>query len=160
MESERVDIMEKPNVIACDVYRTILFGDDPENCVPARSGFVQFAKSCISNGIILVTSSDNGTELVKIDLRVSGVPLELFTEHFRMESGQPKNFVPILEHFGIAPKSLLVFGDRLDLDVEPAIRQGCRAILVPPYYSLQDDFDWMSILHFVTEPVDYSSEPV
>jgi len=152
--------MKTPTVIACDVYKTILFGDDPENCVPARTGFVEFARRCVSKGIVLVTSSDNGTELVRIELEVCGVPLELFSEHFRMESGQPKKFQPILERFGIDPEELLVIGDTLDLDVNPALRQGCRAILVPPYNSLQDSFDWMSILHFVTEPVGYDSEPV
>jgi FMN phosphatase YigB (HAD superfamily) len=141
-------------------YYAILFGDDPENCVPARNGFVQFAQNCISRGIVLVTSSDNGTDLVKIDLRASGIPLELFADHFRMENGQPKNFWPILERFKIDPRDLFVFGDRFDLDIDPAMRQGCRALLIPPYDSLQDSFDWMSVMHFVTEPVGYSSEPV
>jgi FMN phosphatase YigB (HAD superfamily) len=152
--------MDTPTVIAFDVYKTVLFGDDPENCVPARNGFMQFAQSCISKGIALVTSSDNGTDLVKIDLSASGIPLEMFTDHFRMESEQPKNFWPILERFSISPRRLFVFGDRLDLDIEPAMRQGCRALLIPPYDSLQDSFDWMSVMHFVTEPVDYNSEPV
>jgi len=136
-------------VIAFDVYGTILMSDDPENCVPAREGFIEFAEKCIQNGIKLVTSSDNGTELVKIDLIESGVPLYLFSNHFRMAKGKPKNFGPIIERFNIKPEELLVFGDRQDLDIDPALEQNCMAHIVPQYNSLDDYFDWMSVLNSV-----------
>lgn len=130
-------------VIAFDVYGTILATDDPENAMPPRRGFVQFAKLCIEKGIILVTSSDNDLLLTKIDLEESGVPLEIFTEYCEMERGQPKNFKPIVDFFGIVSSELLVFGDRLDLDINPALGQGCRGVLVP-VYNYSDQFDWMS----------------
>ena len=97
-----------------------------------------------------MTSSDNGTELVKIDLATSGVDLEIFSRHFRMVKGQPKDFSTIISHFDIRPEELLVFGDRLDLDIEPALKQGCQAIQVPPYENLSDDFNWMSMVDLLT----------
>ncbi len=131
-------------VISFDVYGTILCADDPENCMPPRKGFIEFVSFCQSYGIYVVTSSDNSTPLTKIDLSESGVSLELFHSHYQMNKGEAKNFKPILDFFAIESKELLVFGDRIDLDINPAILQGCRAILVPPY-THNDTFDWMSM---------------
>ena len=64
----------KTKVIAFDVYGTLLYHADPENCLPPRRGFLDFAKECTEKGIILVTSSDNEKPLTKIDLKESGVP--------------------------------------------------------------------------------------
>ena len=50
-----------------------------------------------------------------------------------MERDRPKKFKPILDLFGLKPDELLVFGDRSDLDIDPALSQGCRAVLVPVY---------------------------
>ena len=136
----------KTKVIAFDVYGTILMTDDPENCVPARDGFVEFTNRCIDMGITLVTSSDNGAILVKIDLSASGVDLGIFDSFFRMNRGEPKNFIPIIDHFHINPDELLVFGDRRDLDIEAAILQGCQAVLLPRFESINDNFNWMSVL--------------
>lgn len=112
----------KIKVIAFDVYGTILASDDPENCMPPRKGFVEFARACVSKGIQLVTSSDSDTFLVKIELRCSGkhsgqetVPLELFSGFFQMEKFAPKDFGLILEYFDIEPGELCVFGDRMDV---------------------------------------------
>ena len=125
--------------------------DDPENCVPPRKGFVEFARKCADRGIILVTSSDNDVELTKIDLEYSGkesgertVPLEIFTEFFGMKKDVPKDFRPIIEYFGIEPGELCVFGDRPELDIEPALAQGCKAVLIP-VYARGDSFDWRSV---------------
>lgn len=131
-------------VIAFDVYGTVLFHGDPENCMPPRNGFVEFAKMCLDAGVILVTSSDNSLTFTKIDLEESGVPMHIFTSHFQMKFGQPKDFRPILEQFKIKPRELCVFGDREDLDVFPAIEQGCRGVIVP-VYERKEDFDFMKI---------------
>ena len=138
--------MNKSKILAFDVYGTILMTNDPENCVPAREGFIEFAEYCLKKGKILVTSSDNGTGLVKIDLSESGVALGIFSNHFRMTKGKAKDFTPIIAHYGISPEELLVFGDRLDFDIAPALAQGCRAIPIPPFENLHDNFDWMSII--------------
>jgi FMN phosphatase YigB (HAD superfamily) len=66
-----------------------------------------------------------------------------------MKKGKPKDFGPILEQFSMKADQLLVFGDRSDLDIEPALNQGCIAVLVPPYSDSQDDFDWMSMLDYL-----------
>ena len=129
-------------VIAFDVYGTILCSIDPENCMPPRKGFLEFARKCIADGIVLVTSSDSSTDLLKIDLEESGVPLEIFTDFYPMEKLQPKYFDPILDFFGIKPCELYVFGNVFELDIEPALKLGCGAKLVPSYDSGKDDFDW------------------
>jgi len=138
----------KTKVIAFDVYGTILCANDPENAMPPRRGFIEFAKNCQKEGIVLVTSSDNELPLTKIDLKESGVPIELFFDHYQMMVWQPKYFLPIVEFFAIQPDELLVFGDRPECDIEPAIKQGCRAVLVPPY-NTGDSFDWMSMIEYL-----------
>ncbi len=122
--------------------------DDTDNCRPPRKGFVEFAKACVSQGILLVTSSDENVDVVKIELESSGehsgqetVPLEIFSEFFKMERDVPKDFRPILEYFNIEPGELCVFGDRMDFDIEPASKLGCKAMLVPAY-KRGDTFDW------------------
>ncbi|MEI8366765.1 MAG: HAD family hydrolase [Parachlamydiaceae bacterium] len=141
----------KIKVIAFDVYGTILMHGDPENCMPPRDGFVEFARACVSEGILLVTSSDNQIIPMQIDLESSGkhsgqktVPLEIFSGFFKMEKDMPKDFRPILKHFGIEPGELCVFGDRMDLDIEPALKLGCKAMYIPPY-AREDTFDWRSV---------------
>ncbi len=140
----RIETM-KVKVIAFDVYGTILCSEDPENCMMPRTGFLEFSEKCILKGIRLVTSSDNQYWLTKNDLSESGVPLRIFTDHYQMEKGQPKYFGHIIDFFSILPEELYVFGDRLDYDVEPALEQGCQATLVPPYCSVTDTFDFMSL---------------
>jgi FMN phosphatase YigB (HAD superfamily) len=132
-------------VIAFDVYRTILCSEDPENCMGPRTGFLEFSEKCIFKGVRLVTSSDNQLWHTKNDLNESGVPLGLFTDHYQMEKSQPKYFGFIIDFFAILPEELYVFGDRLDYDIEPALDQGCQATLVPPYVSVLDTFDFMSL---------------
>lgn len=136
----------KTKVIAFDVYGTILMTEDYDNCVPFRDGFVEFAERCKEMGIILVTSSDNSIPFTKNDLSMSGVPLELFYDHYEMEKMAPKSFNLICEYFGIKPEELHVFGDRPGYDINPALELGCRATLVPVFDSLSDSFNWMTLL--------------
>ena len=149
MGLERVKLM-KTKVIAFDVYGTILMTTDYDNCVPFRSGFVEFAEKCIEMGIALVTSSDNCIPFTKNDLNMSGVPLDLFYDHYQMEKMQPKSFNLIYDYFGIKPEELHVFGDRPECDIDPALKLGCVATLVPVFDSLGDSFNWMSMLQMVT----------
>ena len=137
-------------VIAFDVYGTILMTTDYDNCVPFRKGFVDFALECKRIGIILVSSSDNSIPLTKNNLEMSGVPLDLFFDHYQMEKGGPKSFNLILNFFDINGDELHVFGDRPECDIEPACKLGCGATLVPVFDSLSDDFDWMSMLPLIS----------
>ena len=141
----------KIKVIAFDVYGTILASSDPENCMSPRKGFVEFARTCVSKGIQLVTSSDENVDVMKIELKCSGehsgqetVPLELFSGFCKMERLAPKDFRPIIEYFNIEPGELCVFGDVPEFDIEPALKLGCKAVLVPAYIR-GDTFNWRTV---------------
>lgn len=140
----------RTKIVAFDIYGTVLSANDAENILPPRTGFITFCRTCLANELRLVTSSDSDLWLLKSDLKESGVILGLFSEFCKMEKGQPKDFTSILSLFEIEPPELHVFGDRLDFDIEPAIKLGCKATLVPVYESGMDDFNFMSLLPEIT----------
>ena len=135
----------KIKVVAVDAYGTIISSDDPENAMPPRRGFLEFAKKCKRMGIILVTSSDCNITLLKLDLEASRFPLEIFNGFYKMEPGIPKDFSRIISDHSIKPGELLVFGDKPDIDIALAEQMGCRVQLVTEYDGPGDRFDFMTI---------------
>ena len=125
------------NIIAFDVYDTIYHPGKP-----IRPSFLEFAVVCRDRGITLVTSSDGETPWLIKDLQSVGVPEGVFYDYYQMCKWEPKNYQPILDFFNIASQKLLVIGNSLYLDIEPAIELGCHAILVPSYEH-NDDFSIM-----------------
>ncbi len=131
-------------VIALDVYGTILATDDPDNELPPRKGLLAFLEKCKKLGITLCTSSDGETISVKANLEEAGVNLTCFDRFFQMQQGAAKNYTPILDHYRIDPKQLLVIGNSLPQDIEPAMQLGCRTEYVDDYYGANDNTDCFS----------------
>ncbi len=133
----------KTKVIALDVYGTMLstIGEG----LPKRKGLSSLLKRLKEGRLTLCTCSDANTYNVKKDLSESGVDLKYFDKYFKMPrqqgdfTKQPKNFNPILKHYDLTPKELLIIGDRKERDIIPAQKLGCKAILVPEYYGKNDN---------------------
>lgn len=138
--------MGKTKIVGLDIYGTILptIGDNIK-----RKGLDEFLEECRSKGLILCTCSDGKTDNVKANLIEAGVDLVYFDKYFQMPkqpgdfTKQPKNFRPVLNHYGVAPQELTVIGDREPRDIIPARELGCNAILVPEYrqVSQRDEYD-------------------
>jgi FMN phosphatase YigB (HAD superfamily) len=135
----------KTKIIAFDVYGTILATEDSDNELKARDGFLEFATECRRQGLTLVTSSDNNTAALKCDLSESDVPHWLFRNFFPMEKGKPKNFRSIIEFFKIEPGELFVFGDKMEIDIRPAMKLGARSMLLSEFKDRYDTFSWSSL---------------
>jgi len=131
-------------VIALDVYGTILATDDPDNVCRPRNGFYSFVQRMHYQGRKLVTASDAHVGTQRMDLRATFshlaeltngkeiITLEDFDAFFQLEE-LPKDFRKIVKHYGIAPKNVLVIGDNRFKDIEGAQRVGCYSLLVPEY---------------------------
>ena len=129
-------------VVAFDVYGTLLATKDPENQLKPRTGTKEFLDKCKRLELIVCTCSDGDTVNVKIDLEEAGVDLDYFDEFFKMEQGLPKDFTPVIVHYKIKPLQLLIIGDRLDRDIQPGLEQGCHAFHVPEYFDEHsEEFD-------------------
>lgn len=128
--------MSRIKVIAFDVYDTILCGDDSDNVMPPRQGFVEFVLRVKRLGIKMVTSSDADLTNLQLDLAATfrnGAPFgpEVFDAFFKL-SMRPKRYGEILRYFGIIQEELMIIGDRQDNDIAGA-PPGSVTILVPPY---------------------------
>ncbi len=140
---------KKIKVIALDVYGTIL-PTKGENV--KRKGLDAFLQKCKNQGLILCTCSDAEINDVMENFREAELNPRYFDEYFKMErKGKnfyklPKNFSPILEHYNLFPEELLVIGDRIQRDINPAENLGCKTILVPEYFVKEDNnFDMNGI---------------
>jgi FMN phosphatase YigB (HAD superfamily) len=134
-------------VIALDVYGTILHSRDYENKVPPRRGFLDFISQAKQKRIPVITYSDSDLKNLKIDLRESRVPLDLFFDFYYMEtegSTCPKDPDIVLRNFHIRPNELFVIGNDDYLDLSLARTKGCQT-LVPTYDILPDTFDFGTI---------------
>ena len=131
----------KTKVVALDVYGTIL---PTKGKNIKRKGLDTLLSRCDQEGLILCTCSDGKTQSIKEDLSEAGINLGYFNRYFEMtrEAGnftnKPKDFKPILSHYRLSPKELLVIGDREKRDIEPAKKLGCGVILVPEYKTEED----------------------
>jgi len=140
-------------VIALDVYGTMLptIGDNVK-----RKGVDGILTRCKNDGLILCTCSDGNIKSVKRDLNEAGID-RYFDEFFEMArqrgdfTKQPKDIKRILKYYqeriNLTPRELLVIGDRIERDIEPARELGCHTILVPEYYNENEryNFDMNSI---------------
>lgn len=126
-------------ILALDVYGTILATDDFDYAFPPRYGLENLLHRCEEKGIKVVTSSDAFTGNVKNDLEIAfklvperGLSLNRFDRFFQLNQGE-KDFSAICAHYGIAPRELLVIGDRFDKDISGALRIGANVIHCPAF---------------------------
>lgn len=126
-------------VVALDVYGTILAVDDFDYAFPPREELENFLRICEERQIKVVTSSDAFTGNVKNDLEIAfklvpkkGLSLGRFDGFFQMNAGE-KDFSEICAHYGIAPKELLVIGDRFDKDISGALKIEANVIHCPAF---------------------------
>ena len=68
--------MEK--IIAFDIYGTILATNDFENRLPPRLGYEKVFEKLKSKGYILVTTSDQSNENIKMSLKSSKFNINYF----------------------------------------------------------------------------------
>lgn len=130
-------------VVALDIYGTVLNADDHDSEYPPRRGLSQFIDECDRRGIAVVTSSDDYTNSVKMNLGVAfevagdkSLHLARFSGFFQLYG--MKDFSVILEHFNITGDQLLVIGDNFDADIRGAREAGAKAIHCPKYCMAPD----------------------
>lgn|SRR3989344_4990379 len=131
-------------VVALDIYRTVLCGDDHDDELPARRGLEEFFDICDKRKIKVVSTSDADIKNVKIDLKQAGVNLDRFDNFYRLDQLYWKDFMFVVRDYGITPRNLLVIGDSYK-DIEGAIRIGAFYLKVPEYMEAWDDFDFSKI---------------
>jgi len=140
----------KTKILAFDVYGTCL---PTEGNQVKRKGLDKLLERLKDQGLILCTCSDAKTKNVLKDFKEAGIDSDYFDEYFKMErkgnvfTQEPKNFIPILNHYKIKPEELTVIGDREYRDIRPAKDLGCNGILVPEYKTSRErnDFDFNTI---------------
>lgn len=141
MRKQRVDSQTK--VVAVDVFGTML---PTKDIGPLRGGLVELLDRFKERGLTLCTCSDADIYDVKYELTDAGMDLAYFDHFFKMLrqpgdfTSQPKDFKPILEHYTLHPRELLVIGDREARDIKPARELGCQAILVPEYVTGKNNY--------------------
>ena len=141
--------MPKIEVIAFDVYGTILCSTDPENAMPPRQGFAEFILRAKYLGIKTVTSSDADLNNLHLDLSATfqgRVPfgIEVFDVCFQL-SMRPKRYEVILEYFNINQTALMIIGDNPNNDFDGAPLHATR-FLIPPYQDGRDRFSFLELL--------------
>jgi|GEM_PF-1742633 len=138
-------------VVALDIYGTVLAFDDHDYSCPPRKGLADFLDNCDRRRIKVVTSSDGFTPNVKNDLLIAfklvtkriidpeeqekmrkRLCLERFDGFFQMDQGS-KDFSVIIGHYDIAPGQLLVIGDNFYKDICGAAKLGAMTIQCPMY---------------------------
>jgi FMN phosphatase YigB (HAD superfamily) len=124
-------------VIGLDVYGTILPSRGKQ---VKRKGLDEFLTKCINEKLILCTCSDAETKSVLRDFIEAGLKADYFDKFFKMERKspkyrkEPKDFNPILVHYNLKPRELLIIGDREKRDIEPAKKLGCNTFHIPVYF--------------------------
>jgi FMN phosphatase YigB (HAD superfamily) len=135
------------DVVALDVFGTILASNDYKSETSARKGTEIFLKRCEKKLVKVCTCSDAETRDLETQLPQAGISLDYFDEFFEMPKGGNKNILWILSHYRINPSKLLVIGDRKEIDALPALNLGCQVLLVPEYKIpyLLDHFDFARV---------------
>ncbi len=146
--------MPKIEVIAFDVYGTILCSTDPENAMPPRQGFAEFILRAKDLGIKTVTSSDADLTNLHLDLSATfqgRVPfgIEVFDAFFPL-SMRPKRYEVILEYFNINPTALMIIGDNPINDFDGAPLYSTK-FLIPPYQDGRDRFSFSELLPLLNQ---------
>lgn len=105
----------KTKVIAFDIYDTVLCGDDPENAMPPRRGFVEFILRAKNLGIKVISTSDGDLDNLELDLRATfkgRAPFgpEVFDAYYRLMM-LPKDYSDVVADFMITAEELLVIGN-------------------------------------------------
>lgn len=131
-------------VIALDVYGTILASDDSDNELPPRKGIEEFLDACHMRSIKVASCSDSNIVNVKIDLSACGVLINKFNYFFQLNQLPYKDFNIVLEHYKIDSRKLLVIGDS-DKDINGAIKCDSLYVRVPEYFKGRDSFDFVKI---------------
>ena len=133
-------------VVALDIYGTLLATSDPDNELKPRKGAEKFFEKCSSRGIKVVSASDAAyIPLLKSELEEClervGLGLEVFDAFYQLNQLPCKDFSQIIADYKILPCELLVIGDRLDKDINGAVKCGACFIHVPEFVDHVDYFD-------------------
>ena len=134
-------------LVIVDIYDTLLFGDDPENAVPLRHGFIMWCERLKRAGVKIVAATDNDRALAILDLKKVFQPLNphIFLQEVYELKMKPKDYSTILKLLKVEPAQVLVVGNDEFNDLSGAKKLGCRVWHVPAYDKLDDDFDFDSI---------------
>lgn len=127
----------KPRIIALDIYGTVLASDDSDNVYPPRRGFFEFMTRAVFGGARVVSSSDASLDVLKCDLRESGIDPWIFWNMYHLNQPNYKDMSLILEGEGISASELLVVGDS-EKDRLGAEKVGAKFFLVPKYVTRRD----------------------
>jgi FMN phosphatase YigB (HAD superfamily) len=143
--------MPNIEVIALDIYGTLLATDDADGELNPRKGAKKFFKKCQRRRIKVVTASDEHTTLLKTYLEDTlgriGLGLDVFDKFFHLHQLPHKDFTLIIQDYRIKPAQLLVIGDNPVKDIQGAINCGAHYIQVPEFLDVPDNYD-LSCINF------------
>ena len=124
-------------IVGLDMYGTVLPANYSKIILP-RNGFSDLVAKCKNKKIIIVSASDSDTPSLKSDLNRAKIPHSIFDDFYSLET-IPKDFLWIIEDYGIKPKELLVIGDSRQNDIQGSISAGANYFWVPKYTTDKND---------------------
>jgi FMN phosphatase YigB (HAD superfamily) len=131
-------------VVSWDVYGTLIATrlDEETDCgsepLRPRNKVLETLEEIKRKGIIQCTCSDGDLKNLRCNLKEAEIPREYFDDLYLMRWQWPKDFSIIIQTYKINPAELLIVGDNYEMDIQPAIEQGCQALWVPEKISPKD----------------------
>ena len=136
----------KYEVVALDIFGTVLSSTDADNEMPPRRGINEFLENCNKKNIYVVGASDANPTTTKRLLSETGVLVDLINRFYQLNQLPIKDFSIILRDMGVKhSNNLLVIRDNYDKDIMGAVEYGCSFLQVPEYRDNLDDFDFRKI---------------
>jgi len=132
----------KIKVVGWDVYGTLISSeldetrddeDGHELKVRARDGALEVLGEIRRRNMIQCTVSDGDLGNLKDNLAEAGINRKIFDDLFIMTWGVPKDFSSVMRVYRIKPRELLIIGNSYEMDIQPALEQGCNALWVPEF---------------------------
>ena len=145
--------MTKIKLVAWDVYGTIIADykdettdNESSNILQLRHGVLEALIEINSRKILQCTCSDGDLGNLKNNLREAGIIWkDYFIDLYKMNPGEQKDFLYLIEEYKLKPENLLIIGDNYDIDIALAKKQGCETLWVPK----KDSLNVKSILKFL-----------